>query len=157
MLDPFRQDLQLPVQQVWLRDCDGRVFHFSFTGATWPAVNTPANPYDLSRAVEKMSPDGKTFKLFLPKGIITLDLVKVNASDGFSLTGGCSNCGECCAGCEHLVLRKSGKSSCAIYGRRLYRGFKPCVLFPSQPVALNKYPRCTYEFDQMEPNGRGSR
>ena len=136
---------------VWFKDEQGSVFHLAVTSVSWPgAYNGPDSPHDLTHAKEHVIQDGNLLNLIFPDGgRITADFTAAGRK------GNCCRCGLCCSACPNLVLLKHGKhgglgekngTACAIYNRRLYKGFKGCVIYPERFKDIKDFSACTMRF-----------
>jgi hypothetical protein len=77
-------------------------------------------------------------------------------------SGSCCKCGDCCRGpiddlpeqtdgaCPYLGKEHNGERLCAIHGTVGTYWAHGCNVWPSDPVHIENYKRCTFRFEWID-------
>ncbi len=151
------------------KDKNGSCFILYGNNASWGTgdFNNPVTAEVVSDTITMCNRCSNSISINTSSGLVTLYL-NLNGR-----TGSCNQCGQCCSHlastctygascgyskiiglfhcCPNLVASGSGVgkkngTSCSIYNRLLYEGYKSCVTFPSEVYEIANRPMCGFKF-----------
>lgn len=73
----------------------------------------------------------------------------------YERSGSCCRCGQCCEGCEHLIMMNSF-GSCSVINEVGKDWDMGCKVWPSEPQHIENHSSCSYAFRVVEVKEYGN-